>query len=79
MTVNIWGTPIDPKTGLPVYPVKTASTEKKLREQAKKVGRLADQLEAKLATATDEFAEGFAAADARATTQARIRAAAKNR
>lgn len=38
MTLNIWGTPINPASGLPAVPVRTKSTENRLRQQAKDAG-----------------------------------------
>ena len=78
MTVNIWGTPIDTKTGLPIYPVQTASTQSRLKKQAQDAAYLADRLQAMLDEATTEFEAAFAEADRLTATRQRIAAAAKN-
>lgn len=77
MTVNLWGTALDPKTGLPVYPVKTASTATKLRKRAEEARKAREALQDRLDALTSEFESAFAESDKLAATRARIAAAAK--
>lgn len=81
MTINIWGTPISPESGLPVHPVSghTKSTENRLRKQAKDAGELADRLQRMLDDATAAFETSFDQADRRDATRNRIAALAKTR
>lgn len=79
MTVNIWGTPIDPKTGLPVYPVNggTQATAAKLRKQAQDAADAADHLQRMLDDAANAFEKSFAEADRLSATRQRIASVAK--
>ncbi|MCP1430435.1 hypothetical protein J3D45_002933 [Microbacterium foliorum] len=81
MTINLWGTPIDPKTGLPVYPVNgpTKSTAGRLLKQAKDAGAVADRLQEMLDEATAEFEKSFIEADRHDATRRRIAEMAKTR
>lgn len=81
MTINIWGSPIDPKTGLPVRPVSghTTATANRLHKQAQEAAETADRLQRMLDDATAAFETSFAEADRHAATRQRIAAAAKTR
>lgn len=79
MTINIWGTPVSPESGLPAVPVHTKSTENRLRKQAKDAGELADRLQRMLDDATAAFETSFDEADRRDATRNRIAALAKTR
>ena len=81
MTINIWGSPTDPKTGLPVRPISghTTSTANRLRKQAQDAAATADRLQRMLDDTTAAFESSFAEADRHAATRQRIAAAAKTR
>ncbi len=80
MTVNIWGTPLDPKSGLPLYPVSgpSKSISKRLKEQAKKARATRKDLELRLGRLTAEFESAFNESDKRDATQRRIADAARS-
>ncbi len=79
MTIhNQWGTKPDPDNhGLSPYPVRTASTQTRLKKRASDVAALRKQLEARLDSLTEEFEAAFNEADRLAATRQRITAAAK--
>jgi hypothetical protein len=78
MTVqNQWGTKPNPATGLAPYPVRTASTQTKLKKRASDAAALRKQLHARLGDLTQEFESAFNEADRLAATRARITAQAK--
>ena len=74
---NQWGTKPDPTTGLSPYPVRTASTQAKLKKRASDAAALRKQLQARLDDLTVEFESAFTEADRLATTRARIAEQAK--
>jgi len=77
MTIqNQWGKP-DPRTGLAPYPVRTASTQTKLKKRAKDAAALRVQLQARLDNLTAEFESALSSADRLATTRARVAKLAK--
>lgn len=63
---------LDPNTGLPAYPRKTATTETKLRRVQKSLQTTLVRTEAALDRALSEFADALDAEDRLAATQARI-------
>ncbi|MDJ0335349.1 hypothetical protein QMG83_08950 [Salinibacterium sp. G-O1] len=78
MTIhNAWGTKPDPVTGLPPYPLRTASTQTRLRKRAADAAALRKQLQARLDSLTEEFESAFSESDKLAATRQRITAAAK--
>ena len=80
MTVhNPWGTPLDPKTGLPGFPLSgpAQSTSTRLKARAKAARAAREQLQTRLDRLTAEFQSAYAEADQRDLTQQRIAAAAR--
>lgn len=79
MTVNIWNTPLDAKTGLPQHPLSgpAQSTSTRLKNQAKKARTARADLQARLDRLTAQFESAFHESDAREATQRRIAAAAR--
>jgi hypothetical protein len=78
MTVhNQWGTKPDPTTGLSPYPVRTASTQTRLKKRASDAAALRKQLQTRLDDLTQEFESAFTESDRLAATRARIAAQAK--
>lgn len=79
MTVNIWGTPLDPTTELPTYPVSggTKAAAARLKERAKKARATREELQKRLDRLTEEFESAYSESDKLANTQKRIAAAAK--
>lgn len=80
MTINIWGTRLDPATGLPVYPVSgmAQGAANRLKDRAKKARATREALQTRLDRLTDDFESAFAESDRRTDTQKRIAAAATN-
>jgi len=79
MTIhNQWGTKPDPDNhGLSPYPVRTASTQARLKKRASDAAALRKQLQSRLDSLTEEFESAFTESDRLDATRQRIAAAAK--
>lgn len=77
MTIhNQWGTKPDPKTGLPPYPARTASTVNRLNQRARDAAERRAALQKQLDRLTETYADTLVEVDRLSTTRQRIAAQA---